>query len=148
MIAAMMACFNMFAQSKAATLNSKGDNILGTYYVVRSGDDSKVKVTKASDGTYTATVIWVKNDKEKNGSKRLDTKNPDKSLRSVPCDQIVLIKGLKYDASSKTWGNTKVYDPTMGIKANAKVKFEEDGRLSVKGSLMGLSETIYWEKLQ
>jgi len=146
--AAVMACFSLSAQSKSATLNSNGDNILGTYYVVMDGEDSKVKVSKSSDGTYTATVIWVKNDKEKDGSKRLDTKNPDKSLRTVPCDKIVLIKGLKYDSSSKTWGDTKVYDPTRGIKANVKVKFGDDGRLSVKGSLMGISETIYWDKLQ
>ena len=141
-------CMCMVAQNRAASLNSRGDNIIGTYKAVQNGAETKVSITKASDGTYTAQVIWVKEDKNKDGSKKLDDKNPDKSLRKVPCDQIVLMKGLKYDSSKKQWGDTKIYDPTRGLRANAKVQFQDDGRLTVKGVVLGISETVYWEKIE
>jgi len=146
--ALILASVSLFAQSNSATLNSKADNIIGTYYLSFSGEESKVKITKESAGSYKAQVIWVKNDKDKSGKKRLDEKNPDKSLRTVPCDQIVLIQGLKYNSKDKIWTDAKIYDPTRGIKANVKVQFQEDGKLALKGSLMGISETSIWTKVE
>ncbi|MBQ7517319.1 MAG: DUF2147 domain-containing protein [Bacteroidales bacterium] len=131
----------------AQGLNDKADNILGNWRATRGGEVSKVKVSRSADGTYMAQVYWVEVDKDKNGNKKLDRKNPDKSLRSTPCDQIVLIKGLKYNAEKKQWDGTEVYDPTKGIRAKCVVRFEDDGRLRIKGSILGISQSAYWEKL-
>ena len=38
-------------------------------------------------------------------------------------------------------------DPDRGIRANVVVRFTSDGRLSLKGSLLGISETVYWTRL-
>lgn len=73
-----------------------------------------VRVTKNLDGTYTAQVFWVEKPLDTNGNKRKDVKNPDKSLRNVDIDKVVLVKGLKYDADDKCWGGTKIYDPSKG----------------------------------
>ena len=142
---AALVCFSGFAQNSPAT---SGDDIIGTYQGTQEGEPFKTSVTKNNDGTYKAQVIWVKNDKDKDGKKRLDEKNPDKSLRNTPCDKIVLFDHLKYDASRKQWGNTKIYDPTHGIKANVVCHFGKDGSLNVKGSLMGLSQTVVWTKVK
>ncbi len=131
----------------AQGLNDKADNILGNWRATRSGEVSKVKVSRSADGTYMAQVYWVEVDKDKNGNKKLDRKNPDKSLRNTPCDQIVLIQGLKYNADKKQWDGTEVYDPTKGIRAKCVVRFEDDGRLRIKGSILGISQSAYWEKL-
>jgi len=131
----------------AQGLNDKADNILGNWLATRGGEVSKVKVSRSADGTYMAQVYWVEVDKDKNGNKKLDRKNPDKSLRNTPCDQIVLIRGLKYNAEKKQWDGTEVYDPTKGIRAKCIVRFEDDGRLRIKGSILGISQSAYWEKL-
>ena len=131
----------------AQGLNDKADNILGNWRATRSGEVSNVKVTRSADGSYMAQVYWVEVDKDRNGNKKLDSKNPDKSLRNTPCDRIVLIKGLKYNAEKKQWDGTDVYDPTKGIRAKCVVRFESDGRLRIKGSLLGISQSVYWEKL-
>ena len=131
----------------AQGLNDKADNILGNWRATRGGEVSKVKVSRSADGTYMAQVYWVEVDKDKNGNKKLDRKNPDKSLRNTPCDQIVLIRGLKYNAEKKQWDGTEVYDPTKGIRAKCIVRFEDDGRLRIKGSILGISQSAYWEKL-
>lgn len=132
----------------AQNLNSIPDSILGDYEVVRAGEDSKVRFTKDADGTYKAKIIWVKNDKDKNGRKRLDEKNPDRSLRNTPCDEILLVWNLKYNVDKKCWDGGKIYDPIRGMRANVTCLFGNDGKLWLKGSLLGISETVSWEKLK
>ena len=125
-----------------------GDTILGTYASVQSGYEYHAKVTKKEDGTYKAQVVWVKDAVDPDtGEKLKDTKNPDKALRETPIDEVVLMDGLKYNAEKEQWGDTKIYDPDRGIRANVVVRFTSDGRLSLKGSLLGISETVYWTRL-
>ena len=108
-----------FAVMSAAqsSRNADPDGITGEYEVIHQGENTKVRVTKDTDGTYRAQVFWVENRLDEDGNVRLDEKNPDKSLRHVECDKIVLMSGLKYDSDKQKWGGTKVYDPTRGIRA-------------------------------
>ncbi len=131
-----------------STMNDKADNIMGIY-IARQGDDNfKAKIVKLTDGTYRGQIIWLENDKDANGNKILDTKNPDKSLRSKPADQAVLFSGLRYDAKRHCWNDTKIYDPQRGVRANMTAEFTADGRLKIKGSLLGFSETVYWQRVE
>ena len=129
-------------------LNNAGDNIIGTYQGLQNGDAFKATIVKLDDGTYQGQIIWMENPNDANGNKRLDTKNPDESLRNVPCDQIVLFSGLKYNAKKKRWDDTKIYDPQRGIKAHMQAEFIDDGQLRIKGTVLGIGETVYWKKLQ
>ena len=138
-IGVVLSCPLSFAQD-----NSVADSIIGEYIAEHQGEVSKVRISKEDDGTYTAQVIWVKNRTDKDGSVRLDEKNPDKSLRNVPYSQVVLIEALKYDPDKKSWGNAKIYDPSRGLKANVTAVFLPDGRLKLRGSVLGIGESIYW----
>lgn len=133
------------AQNK---LNNAGDNIIGIYEAWQNKDHFKAKVVKLSDGTYKGQVIWAEQDKDKDGNKRLDKKNPDKKLRSLPLDQAVLFSGLKYDAEKHEWNGTKVYDPQRGIRARMDAHFLDDGRLQIRGSFMAFSETSVWKRIK
>ena len=130
------------------TLNASGDNILGTYLGEQHGDVFKARITKSDDGTYKGQVFWMENDREADGSKRLDTKNPDKSLRGVPCDQVVLFTGLKYNEKKQCWDGTKIYNPQRGFKAALSAKFTEEGTLRLTGTVMGLSGHFIWKKTE
>lgn len=125
-------------------LNDKADNIVGVYAAQQGDDKYKVKIVKLTDGTYRGQLIWMEHDRDAKGNKLLDTKNPDKSLRSTPSDQVVLFSGLKYDAKKKCWGDTKIYDPQHGLKAHVTAEFVADGRLRLRGSLFGIGQSIYW----
>ena len=140
---AVLCIGSIAAQEK---LNENEDNVIGEYLVSHQGEESKIRVTKNDDGTFTGQVFWVKNRRDKKGNVRLDTKNPDRSLRDVPCDRIVILKGLKYNAEKNCWDGGKVYDPIRGIRANATCEFVDEGKLKLKGSLMGISQSIIWEK--
>ena len=133
--------FNSFAQSDP-------DRIVGIYLATYEGEESKVSIFKEEDGRYTAQVIWVKDKYDKDGNLKLDEKNPDKSKRNTPCDEIVLIEDMAYDAAKNCWGNAKIYDPVRGIKANVTCSFDNNGRLRVRGSLMGIGMSVYWDKIE
>lgn len=135
--------------SFAQGYNDKGDNIIGEYLTDRGGSKSKVRITKNADGSYNAQVFWVENPYEKDGkTKRKDVKNPDKSLRNVDVDKIVLVKGLKYDAESKSWGGAKIYDPTKGLRVNVSAEFETADKLKLRGTILGVGVTLYWVRIK
>lgn len=141
-------CALMVVAANAQDLNSNGDNILGEYLSLKDGSKSKIRITKQEDGTYTAQVFWVERDLDVNGNKRKDVKNPDKSLRNVDIDQVVLIKGLKYIAKDKEWKDAKIYDPTAGKIYNVSIEFKEENKLKVFGNILGIGKTLYWTKIK
>ena len=132
----------------AQDLNSKGDNILGNYLSLKDGSKSKIKITKAADGTYTAQVYWVEKALDANGSKRKDVKNPDKSLRNVDIDKVVIVRGLKFDKEEGEWNGAKIYDPSKGIRVNVEAEFVDAKKLKLFGNIWGIGTTIYWTKLK
>ncbi len=140
--ALFFAAFTLLAQ------NDKADNILGTYSGGSGKDAYKVKITKSPDATYKATVCWVEDLYDENGNVYLDVKNPDKSLRNVRVDRIVLISGLKYNADKKNWGGAKIYDPQRGIKASVTCTFDNINVLKVRGTVLGIGETEVWTRVK
>lgn len=142
LLMALLCAGPMVAQN---VLNDKADNIVGTYSGKQGDDRFRAKIVKLSDGTYRGQVVWMERDKDAKGNKILDTKNPDKSLRSKPADQAVLFSGLKYDPKKRCWNGTKIYDPQRGLKASMTAEFTADGHLRIKGSVLGISESVYWK---
>ncbi len=131
-----------------SALNSKGDDIVGEYLTDRGGKKSKVRVTKAADGTYTGQVFWVEQPNDAKGNKRKDVKNPDKALRNVDIDKVVVFKGLKYDAEDKEWDGTKIYDPSKGMRVNLTAEFVSKDKLKLSAKIMGIGKTLYWQKIK
>lgn len=134
--------------SFAQNMNSKGDNIIGEYLYAKKEGDSKIRISKAADGTYTAQVFWVANALDKNGNKRKDVKNKDKNLRNVDLDKVVIIKGLKYDADDKKWGDADIYDPSSGKTYDVDIEFKDAKTLEVYGNIWGIGKTVYWKKIK
>ena len=143
-----MGALMMVLPSFAQGINDKADNIVGEYLTDRGVSKSKVRITKNTDGTYTAQMFWVEKPLDAKGNKRKDVKNPDKSLRNVDIDQVVIVKGLKYDADDKTWGDAKIYDPSKGIRVNVTAEFVSADKLKLRGTILGIGTTIYWSKIK
>ena len=137
---ALLCTLSVYAQ------NDKADNIIGKYICGTGKDAYKVDISKQSDG-YKCQIFWVADPLDENGKQALDTKNPDKSLRSVPMDQVVLFTGLKYNADKKHWSDTKIYDPNRGIKVKVTISFDNPKVLKVRGTVFGIGETVTWNRL-
>ena len=134
--------------SEVSVCHEPADGIIGVYFAEYEGEQSNISIFRNDDGTYSARVIWVDNRLDADGNVRTDEKNPDKSKRNTPCDEIVLIEDMAYDAAKNCWGNAKIYDPVRGIKANVTCSFDNNGRLRVRGSLMGIGMSVYWDKIE
>ena len=141
-------CALMTISANAQNLNSKGDNIIGNYLSTKDGVKSKIKITKEANGTYKAQVYWVERALDAQGNKRKDVKNPNKSLRNVDIDKVVLIKGLKYDAKDKEWTDSKIYDPGSGKIYSVDIEFKDAKTLKVYGNILGIGKTVYWTRIK
>ena len=141
----MLCCLSL--ATAVAFAQNKADDIIGNWFAEQDGVESYVTITKSPDGTYKAQVYWVENSVRPDGTKELDVKNPDKSLRSVPVDQIVLFTGLEFNEKKNSWGGTRIYDPTRGIKANVTCSLTDGGKtLKLRGSVLGIGETVEWTR--
>lgn len=141
-------CALMAISANAQNLNSKGDNIIGNYLSTKDGVKSKIKITKEANGTYKAQVYWVERALDAKGNKRKDVKNPNKSLRNVDIDKVVLIKRLKYDAKDKEWTDSKIYDPGSGKIYSVDIEFKDANTLKVYGNILGIGKTVYWTRIK
>ena len=118
----------LFAAAGVAAQDA--DRIVGIYKAVEEGKESKVEFTRRPDGTYRGQIVWLRNPNNPDGTPKLDAKNPDKSKRSGRADRVVVVDGVKYDAEK------------------GEVSFEDDRTLRVKGSLLGFSRSVYWQKIE
>jgi uncharacterized protein (DUF2147 family) len=126
--------------------NDKADNIVGTYLCGTGKEAYKVQIVKLADGTYRGAVCWTAHLYDDNGKVRTDVKNPDKTLRNVPMDKVVVFSGLQYDARKQHWSGTKIYDPNRGLRVKMTAKFEQTGTLVVRGTVLGIGESVTWVK--
>jgi len=131
----------------ALAQNDKADNIIGKYICGTGKDAYKVEITKQADGNYKGQVIWVADILDENGKTKLDTKNPDKSLRNVPLDKVVILKDLKYNEAKQHWSDTKIYDPDRGINVKVTINFDDAKTLKVRGTVLGIGETVTWTRI-
>ena len=136
-----------YSASAQEALNLIPESIVGEYEILHQGEYARVKVSMEQDSTFMAQIFWIDDMYDKHGRVRLDEKNPDKALRSVPCNKIILMKGLKYDKEKQRWGDTKLYDPTRGVSSNVVFEFKEDKGLRARMSFLCFSQTSYWRKL-
>ena len=60
----------------------------------------------------------------------------------------MLFSGLKYNAKKHRWDGTKIYDPQRGMRAKMTAEFKEDGKLEISGSVLLISESVLWEKIE
>jgi len=64
-------------------------------------------------------------------------------------DQLVLLKGFKYNPSTDEWIDGEIYDPEDGKTYSCKLKFESDKKLKVRGyvGIPALGKSMYWNKI-
>ncbi len=124
------------------------DQIVGVYKAVEEGKESKIRFTRQADGSYQGKIFWLKNPNNPDGTPKYDVKNPDKSKRGVRSDQVVVVEGVKYNAEKNVWDGGRVYNPTKGKTYKVEVSFEDARTLRVKGSLLGFSRSVYWQKIE
>lgn len=88
-------------------------------------------------------TVWLKRMTNKDGSPRLDAKNPDPAKRDRHWCGIEVINRLSPKGGAK-WEGGKVYDPKTGLYFDFELRARDDGKLKVRGykgvKMLGKSE--------
>lgn len=150
LILALCLPFALSAQQTEAI--KPADQILGVYLVIgeTTGEKSKVQVYRTEENTYEGRIFWLEFPNDADGNPRLDVLNPDEELRSVRGDNVLIVKGLKYDEKSAQWVGGTIYNPVNGKIFDVYAEFSDSDKLKVRG-FMGkrmFGKTYIWEKLE
>jgi uncharacterized protein (DUF2147 family) len=106
--------------------------VLGTW--LNEEGTSHVRIFKATNGKYYGKIIWLRDKPE-----RLDTNNPDKSLRSVPLLDLLILKAFTFDQGKKQWNGGSIYDPKNGKTYSCFMWFgDSNDMLLIKGYILGM----------
>ena len=74
----------------------------------------------------------------------IDIKNPNKSKRSVPMQNVVLVDKVTY--KDGCWQGGRIYDPTSGKSYKVELRLNNND-LEVKGMLGIFHRTMHWKRL-
>lgn len=121
------------------------DDILGNW--LNQDNDAKIEIYKEGNSFF-GKLIWLKEPNEKDGSPKIDDKNPDENLRNRNLQGLVIVKNLKFDKKDKEWSGGKIYDPKSGktYKCFAKIDGEN---LNLRGYIgfSFIGRTATWSRV-
>ncbi len=96
--------------------------------------------TKPPTTSTTARLLGSRINNNSDGSTpRVDEYNPNEAKQSVPLLELVILKGLEYNATEKQWQNGTIYDPENGKTYECFCELNDDGSLYFKGYVLGIT---------
>ena len=127
-----LVCLVAMATNLSAQTKAKADDIIGNW---KNGEGTGiVKIYKTTSGHYAGKIVWLKEPIDpETGKPKLDKRNPDESLRTVPTLGLVNLKGFTFNEEEQEWQNGSVYDPKVGKEYSCKMKLQDANTLDVRG---------------
>lgn len=147
----IVAVFLVVSPLFAQRVRPQADDILGIY----SANDRSMKDNyhlnfyKNEEGDYEARIIWMEQANDNLGKPRTDVKNRHVEQRHIPLSEMVIVRGLRFDARSGEWEGGRVYDPSTGKTYRCFIEFKSDTLIKMKGyvGFRMFGKSLYWSKL-
>ncbi len=114
------------------------------------GAGSHVKIEDCG-GKLCGSIIWLKEPLNKEGKDKVDSENPDPSLRTRKLAGLALLSGFIQDQSdSNVWTGGKIYNPDDGKTYSCNLTLQDPKTLRVRGyvGLSFLGKTQIWSRVQ
>ena len=109
---------------------------------------SHIEIYQTTEGLYEGKIVWLLEPLENNGDIKRDTQNPDKNLRNMPLEGLIIIENLNY-VNKNEWGNGTIYDARSGKTYSLNAYLEDKNNLFMRG-YMGFSfigKTTSWTRV-
>jgi uncharacterized protein (DUF2147 family) len=124
----------------------QADDVIGVW---KNGEGTGlIQIYKTTSGHYAGKIVWLKEPIDpETGKPKLDKRNPDESLRTVPTLGLVNMRGFSFNAEDKIWEDGTIYDPKNGKEYSCKMELnsKNKNKLEVRGyigvSLFGRTDT-------
>lgn len=95
-------------------------------------------------------LVWLKEPREKDGSIKVDGKNPDPAKRKQTLVGLTIMWDFARTADPNAWEGGRIYNPLDGETYRAAMRMRADGKLELRGyvliPLLGGSQ--YWERVR
>ncbi len=132
-------CMTLFLGVNA--YSQEADAVIGEW--LTEGGESLVEIYKCDD-KYCGKIVWLMDPKDKDGTDKLDTNNPDPSGKKQKIIGLKLVRDFKYKGKNK-WGGGKIYDPDNGKTYSCKMSLEGN-KLKLRGyiGVSVLGRTTVW----
>lgn len=116
--------------SAASAQSATASPLLGTWHA----QDGSLKLEMFdAGGTYAGRMLYGRRVMEADGTSfKRDTHNPDPKLRSRSLANIVLVRNLKWNATSRRWEGGSLYDGSSGRTYSARIEIK-DGLMEMRG---------------
>lgn len=100
---------------------------------------------KPNDNTICGDIKWLWAPNDGAANRRLDVKNPNRTLRSRPLIGIEIIRGFR-PISPNVWGNGAIYNPDDGRTYTGTIRLI-NGTLQLQGCAIGVfCQTQIWRR--
>ena len=130
----------------SSTLFAQQENDILGYWMNEEGD-AKIQINKNNE-VFSGKIVWLEKPKDENGEWRLDTENPDESLRNRKKLGLQILHNLIWDADKKEWNNGEIYDAREGDTYSLFARLKDPKTLDLRGyigfSLFG--KTTSWTR--
>ena len=133
----------MLAAPTAARAGAVDPTPVGTWLTERGG--AHVKVANCG-GKLCGSIVWLKEPLNAHGQPKVDSKNPDESLRSRKILGVPLLTDfVRSGDDSNVWQDGLIYNPDDGKTYKCTLTLVDDHTLRVRGyvgiSLLGKTQT-------
>ena len=141
-ITIVLLCFTLFTQAQ----NKK---IIGIWW--NQEKTSRVEIFEENSKIF-GKIVWLENNKNKDGSTpRTDYNNPKLELQKNKLIGTRILKNLVWDADDSEWSKGEIYDPKTGKTYSCYAVLQNDGKLFIKGFVLGMSfigKSTLWTRFQ
>ncbi len=122
------------------------DAIVGKW--LNASGEGQIQITKRGDKFF-GKLVYLKFPNDDAGKPKVDTKNPDESLRKRPLLNLEILKNFVYEGDQEYEDGT-IYDPKSGKTYSCKMTLDGNNKLKVRGyvgiSLIGRTEV--WTRIK
>jgi len=120
------------------------DAIIGTW--LNSSGKGQIQIYKQGNKYY-GKLVWLKEPNDEQGNPKMDTKNPNASLKNKPLLGSVILRDFVFDEDE--WNSGRIYDPQNGKDYKCYLRLKDARTLNVRGyigvSLLGRTEV--WTRI-
>lgn len=136
----------LFLCSSIAFSNDKinPDAIIGTW--LNASGKGQIQIYKQGSKYY-GKLVWLKEPNDEQGNPKVDSKNPNASLKTKPLIGAIILRDFVFDDDE--WNSGRIYDPQNGKDYKCFLRLKDVKILSVRGyigvALLGRTET--WTRI-
>lgn len=121
----------------SAFAQNQTKKILGVWW--NEEKSSRIEIFEKNNKVY-GKIVWLhKNSNPDGTTPRRDFNNPEEDLQKRPLIGVIILKDLVWDDGDTEWDDGEIYDPASGNTYSCYAKLQKDGKLYLKGYIMGMT---------